>query len=141
MELVIIRAKSQKPSVPGEIFTPGVLYSSGVKFCVTCEDEDRFLEKGAAKVRGKTAIPRGKYKVELYNSPKHGLVPILRNVPGYDFVEMHGGNKDEDSLGCILCGQVCTSTGIAQCHDTIATLVKRIAASVAAGSPVTMEIK
>lgn len=142
MELVLIRGKSSRPATPGETFTPGVLYMSGIKFCVTCEDEDRFLEDGrAVKIKGKTAIPRGKYQVELYKSPKHGLVPILRGVPRFDFIEMHGGNKAEDSLGCILCGQVCTSTGIAKCADTVRILTMRVQDSINKKVPVFLEIK
>jgi len=48
----------------------------------TLEDKDRKLEEGGIKITGGTAIPKGRYKVELDWSPKRkGLVPFLRNVP------------------------------------------------------------
>ena len=48
----------------GENYTLGRMYLDNVFFCHTCEDEDRFLEgEVTEKVYGKTAIPRGLYKV------------------------------------------------------------------------------
>ena len=51
------------------------------------------------------SIPTGSYGLGIYNSPHAGhLVPILKDVPGRDFVEIHCGNVPEDSKGCILVG-------------------------------------
>ena len=61
--------------------------------CVTLERHD-------------IAIPVGTYKAILYNSPDHNnqLVPLLQNVPGRSFIEIHWGNWEKDSKGCILVG-------------------------------------
>lgn len=59
--------------------------------CVTLERHD-------------ISIPTGTYKVTLYQSPVHGLVPLLQNVPGRGFIEIHEGNWEHDSKGCILVG-------------------------------------
>lgn len=91
-------------------FTMGELFINGKKFCNTLEDQVRdanndgdLNDPGEEKVYGKTAIPRGTYKVivNLSNRFKKEL-PLLLNVPGFEGIRIHGGNKAEDSLGCIL---------------------------------------
>ena len=68
------------------------------------------------KVYGETAIPTGTYKVVMnvvspkfkdraWAKPWDGKLPRLENVPGYEGVLIHVGNKAEDTLGCILVGQ------------------------------------
>jgi len=50
-------------------------------------------------------IPSGTYKVTLYDSPEWGYkVPILHDVPGREFIEIHKGNWETNSKGCILVG-------------------------------------
>ena len=104
-------------------YTIGKLYIDGVYICDTLEDTDRELtqtmpleELQDKKIYGKTAIPTGTYKVSMnIISPKfrnkswakqwNGKLPRLLNVPGYEGVLIHVGNKPEDSLGCILVGE------------------------------------
>lgn len=52
------------------------------------------------------SIPEGIYPITMYASPDHGMatVPLLHNVPGRSFVEIHWGNWEKDSKGCILVG-------------------------------------
>lgn len=97
-------------------YTIGRMYIDGEYFCDTCEDRDRlyFREK---KVMHKTAIPCGKYEVtQDVTSPKYGdrepyktvcdgRVPRLLDVPQFEGVLIHIGNKAEDSSGCILVGK------------------------------------
>lgn len=94
-----------------DVSTIGILYFNGTQFCYTIEDTNRDSNKdgdlkdaGEAKVYGQTAIPAGTYKVTLFNSPKHGLCPLLHNVEGFSMIEIHKGNTAKDSLGCILVG-------------------------------------
>ncbi len=50
-------------------------------------------------------IAPGRYKMTLILSPHFKFwVPLLADVPGRQFIEMHPGNKDSDSKGCILTG-------------------------------------
>lgn len=143
LSLVVIREKTIP--VPGaEAFTPGVLYANGLRFCFTCEDEDRHLETEGtgAKVNGRTCIPRGRYLVEVAYSPHFGKeFPRLIDVPGYSGVLLHGGNRAEHSLGCILVGKVRTATGIAQCADSVQRLTKMIDTAVDNGEEVWLEVK
>jgi hypothetical protein len=58
---------------------------------------------------GRSCIPPGTYRAELYASPKHGTVYMLQDVPGRSDVEIHAANFAGDSdldwkcelLGCI----------------------------------------
>lgn len=104
-------------------YTIGHLYVNGKYFCDTLEDADRGAKQTdplaaiqAVKVYGKTAIPKGTYKVTMnVRSPKYyakasykafcnGYMPRLLSVPAYDGVLIHAGNTAEDTLGCILVG-------------------------------------
>lgn len=106
----------------GPKYTIGKLYVDNQYICDTLEDTDRGLKQTDSlssiqkkKVYGQTAIPIGTYGITLnVISPKfkdrswakfcNGKLPRLLNVPGYDGVLIHVGNKPEDTLGCILVG-------------------------------------
>jgi hypothetical protein len=52
------------------------------------------------------AVPAGAYKVTLYDSPEWGYkVPLLQDVPNRTFIEIHKGNWQHNSRGCILVGK------------------------------------
>jgi hypothetical protein len=68
------------------------------------------------KIAGETAIPVGIYNVvTTIVSPKYsaresyrfcgGKVPRLLNVPGYEGILIHIGNRHSDTEGCILVGE------------------------------------
>lgn len=51
------------------------------------------------------AVPVGTYTCERRRSPKFGYdLFILLDVPGHTYIEMHIGNVNSDSDGCILLG-------------------------------------
>lgn len=87
-----------------EAYTIGRLYIDGKYFCDTLEDRVRDLNK-EAKVKGRTAIPTGRYKVFLTYSPRFKrILPLLDSVPQFTGVRIHRGNTHKDTEGCILVG-------------------------------------
>lgn len=116
MELTLVR------KYPKETYTIGQLYINGKFFCNTCEDKNRELYQGMSleeikkiKVYSETAIPYGRYQITLkIQSPKFskkkqyefckGYLPRLLDVPGFEGILIHIGNKATQSAGCILVG-------------------------------------
>lgn len=96
----------------GDTYTIGHLYIDGNYYCDVLEDVDRGLSSDMTeeqikkiKVYGKTAIPTGRYKVEVTYSPKFKrYLPILLNTRGFTSIRIHSGNTAEDTLGCLLVG-------------------------------------
>ena len=93
-------------------YTEGELYVNGVYFCKTLEDSNRDLNKNGQfdnnekKIYGETCIPYGKYKVILsYSSKFKRELPEILEVPNFQGIRIHRGNKISDTLGCILCGE------------------------------------
>ena len=72
------------------------------------------------------AVPAGRYKVTLYNSPIHGLVPLLHEVPGRSFIEIHAGNWEKDSKGCILIGADRAGVAIEHSKATLKDLLEKL---------------
>ena len=123
---VLIREET-KPVQNGEWFTPGKLFLNGQFFCYVCEDRDRKLESGGIKVQGQTAIPRGRYSLCVtFSNRFQRPLPELLSVPQFKGIRMHGGNKAEDSEGCLLVGTVRTDTGVAQCKVQVDRIIKVI---------------
>lgn len=96
MEMKLVRSKANATSVEGR------LYVDGVFECYTVEDVPR-----AVKVYGKTAIPKGRYRVDVTMSNRfEKRLPLLLDVPGFEGVRIHSGNKSTDTEGCIIVGAV-----------------------------------
>lgn len=103
-------------------YTIGKLYIDDKYFCDTIEDTDRGLSQAlpldinaTRKIKGKTAIPTGTYKITLdvvsqrfSNRAQYrfcnGKLPRLLNVPAFEGVLIHIGNDANDTEGCILVG-------------------------------------
>lgn len=106
MELLLKRIYS------GSTYTIGHLYIDGNYYCDVLEDTDRGLSNDMSeeeikriKIYGKTAVPTGRYKIEVTYSPKFKrYLPILLNVKGFSGIRVHSGNTHEDTLGCLLVG-------------------------------------
>lgn len=90
-------------------YTVGRLYVNGKQLCNSIEDTDRRLFQGQPlseilkiKVKGKTAIPTGTYRIRVTESPKfkRPLIEVV-DVPGFSGIRIHALNSAEQSEGCI----------------------------------------
>lgn len=96
--------------VKDKAYTLGKLRIDGEEFCHTLEP--RWREPEAKKVKGRTAIPEGRYPVVITRSPKFKQwLPLLLHVPKFEGIRIHAGNTVEDTAGCILVGE-CQEPGI-----------------------------
>ena len=88
-------------------YTIGNLFVDGLYFCDTLEDAVRDLKPdGSGKIKGKTAIPAGRYEVTMTYSPKFKRrLPLLLGVPFFEGVRIHAGNTAKDTEGCLLVGK------------------------------------
>lgn len=102
MNLRVVR----EPSRDGA--TLGSLYVDDVRLMDTLEDQLR--ERAgqpveAWKVKSKTAIPAGRYRVRLTMSARFGkTLPLIDSVPGFSGIRIHAGNVHADTEGCLLVG-------------------------------------
>lgn len=79
--------------------TSGTMLLDGDFFGYTLEDTVRF----SPKIKHKTAIPPGLYRVTVSYSPRFKRnMPQILQVPGFTGVRIHGGNTHKNTSGCPL---------------------------------------
>ena len=112
MELILERIAKRKTYTIGRLsILEEVIdeYSTGTAeryFCDTLEPTWRDYKNGAYKVKGRSAIPEGRYAVVISYSPKFKQwLPILLGVPKFEGIRIHAGNTTADTEGCILVGK------------------------------------
>lgn len=108
MKLTLVRVDANDRGLFGKLKTDGFE-------CVTLERHD-------------IAVPCGTYKVTLYQSPSHGLVPLLNGVIGRSMIEIHEGNFEWNSKGCILVAQRRNGDCIENSRVTLKKLVELLKA-------------
>lgn len=139
-------------------YTIGRLLIDGERFCDTLEDRVRdtnkdgdLLDEGEGKVYAQTAIPYGTYGITLnVQSPKYskrkqyefckGYLPRLLDVPHFEGILIHIGNKPEDSAGCILVGENKVVGGLINSTATFTRLYERLKAAADRGEKIEIEI-
>lgn len=100
--------------------TEGELYINGEFFCNTLERPLKQYDKVC-----KGCIPEGIYEVEVTMSPRFKKdLPLLKNVPNFEGIRIHGGNKIDDSEGCILVGEYLSKDWIKNSQITLGKLIK-----------------
>lgn len=142
----------------GTAYTIGSLYINDEYFCDTIEDIDRGIMQSTSldeikkiKVQHQTAIPRGKYDITLkVQSPKYskrsqynfckGYLPRLLNVPGFEGILIHIGNKPEDSSGCILVGENKVKGQVINSTTTFKKLYEKLKGASDNNEKITIEI-
>ena len=116
MELILERIAKRKTYTIGRLYIQKRVddeYLAGTEkqyFCDTLEPTWRDYANGAYKIKGKSAIPEGRYAVVISYSPKFKQwLPILLGGPEFNRkwqgIRIHAGNTAKDTEGCILVGQ------------------------------------
>ena len=73
--------------------------------CFICDTLEPPVRPAGVRIKGKTAVPAGVYRVIVNRSPRFGrLLPLLVGVPGMVGIRIHRGNTAADTAGCILPG-------------------------------------
>ena len=121
--------------------TIGTLNCDGF-VCFSLEDTDRYLEDNPEdKQYGKSAIPRGKYKIIItYSNRFNRELPLLISVPGFSGVRIHPGNGPQDTEGCILVGSTHSKDFVGNSRATFQKLFDRIENALDSGQDVELEI-
>ena len=116
MELILERIAKRKTYTIGRLYIRQQVmdeYLPGTEdkyFCDTLEPTWRDYANGAYKVKGRSAIPEGRYAVVISFSPKFKQwLPILLGGPEFNRkwqgIRIHAGNTAKDTEGCILVGK------------------------------------
>ena len=116
MELILERIAKRKTYTIGRLYIRRQVmdeYLPGIEdqyFCDTLEPTWRDYANGAYKVKGRSAIPEGRYAVVISWSPKFKMwLPILLGGPEFNKqwqgIRIHAGNTAKDTQGCILVGK------------------------------------
>lgn len=101
MEIILKRTARRKN------YTLGRLEIDGKKFCDTLEPTWRDIgwRRPGRKVKGRTAIPEGRYPVVItWSERQEQWLPLLLHVPQFDGVRIAAGNTEADTQGDILVG-------------------------------------
>lgn len=103
-----------------------------------CEDTVR---PPGVKVKHLTAIPFGRYKIIIdFSNRFQCLMPLLLNVPMYEGIRIHPGNKAVDTDGCLLPGLVRLPKGVGESRLAYRALYNKIAAELGRANEVWIDI-
>ena len=131
-----------------ETTTLGTLHVDDRLECYTVEDRVRvdpnpLTPQNEAKVYGATAIPEGTYDVDITFSPHfQKSMILLKNVPSFTGIRVHGGNDHLDTKGCILVGDKLSGWSIKGGTSTpaIRRLFALVDGALKAGAKVTITV-
>ena len=152
MELILERIAKKKTYTIGHLHiakepdgnNPGLgqPLTKGFQICDTLEPTWRDYKNGAYKVKGRSAIPEGRYAVVISFSPKFKQwLPILLGVPKFDGIRIHAGNCSEDTEGCILVGKNRLVGQVLDSRIWLHRLKQKIVEAKDKGEPVWITIK
>ena len=125
-----------------DAYTLGVLHEAGNReaLCFTLEDPVR--DPSGEKIPGETAIPFGRYPMELrteggmhgryaerFRSIHEGMLWV-RAVPNFEWVYLHVGNSVSDSRGCPLVGRQLRPGRVTESASAYRLIYPKIAAAI-----------
>ena len=152
MELILERIAKRKTYTIGRLYIQRPVndeYLAGTEnqyFCDTLEPTWRDYANGAYKVKGRSAIPEGRYAVVISWSPKfEQWLPILLGGPEFNRkwqgIRIHAGNTSEDTEGCILVGKNREVGKVLDSRIWVHRLKQKIVEAKAKGEAVWLTIK
>ena len=152
MELILERIAKRKTYTIGRLYIRRQVideYLTGTEdlyFCDTLEPTWRDYEHGAYKVKGRSAIPEGRYAVVISFSPKFKQwLPIL--LGGEEFnrkwqgIRIHAGNTAKDTEGCVLVGKNKLVGQVVDSRIWLHRLKQKIVEAKARSEPVWITVK
>lgn len=133
--------------------TLGRFILNGTHLCYTVEDARR-----DAKIPAVTCIPEGVYRITLYKAGEkhkkyaqlypemHRGMLLINDVPNFVATEIHGGNDENDTEGCVCVGAapLVIKGGefwVQQSQDTYKMMYPKIAGPLVAGDRVFLDVK
>ena len=152
MELILERIAKRKTYTIGRLYIRRQVmdeYLPGTAddyFCDTLEPTWRDYEHGAYKVKGRSAIPEGRYAIVISWSPKFKQwLPILLGGPEFNKqwqgIRIHAGNTAADTEGCILVGKNREVGKVLDSRIWVHRLKQKIVEAKGRGEPVWITIK
>lgn len=151
MEIILKRIAKRKDYTIGRLYirTEEVeeyrTYTNDEYFCDTLEPTWRDYANGAYKIKGKSAIPEGRYAVVITWSPRFKTwLPLL--VGDQEFskkwqgIRIHAGNTAKDTQGCILVGKNREVGKVLDSRKCLYELKQKIVAAKDRGAPVWMTV-
>ena len=148
MELVLKRIAKKDDYTIGRLYIKKTVldeYSAGEELeyvCDTLEPQWRDYAKGARKIKGKSAIPEGRYPVVITYSPKFKQwLPLLLGVLNFSGVRIHAGNTVKDTQGCILVGENLKKGMVLNSRKYVDLVKKKIVEAKDKGEGVWIEIR
>ncbi len=125
MELTLKRRIFTNESTIGEL-----LNEQGEHICYVLEDKVREIPGRPVsewKVAGSTAIPTGRYKItwDMSNRFKKETLRFL-DVPGYEGIRIHKGNRSKETEGCLLPGTAVSEDLVSHSADALEKIEKLI---------------
>lgn len=107
MKLTVTRMDTTDKGIFGHLTCDGDSFN-----CVTLENDEK-------------EIPTGTYRVTLFDSPRFKYkVPLLHDVPGRSFIEIHPLNYESESQGCIGVGLSRRGFSLAESRSAFNALMK-----------------
>ena len=156
MELILERIAKRKTYTIGHLYiaqetngdNPGLGQPliKGLQICDTLEPTWRDYANGAYKVKGKSAIPEGRYAVVITFSPKFKQwLPILIGDSEFSRkwqgIRIHAGNTAKDTEGCILVGKNREVGKVLDSRIWVQRLKQKIVEARSRGEPVWLTIR
>jgi hypothetical protein len=147
MELILTRIAKRKTYTIGRLAIRKEVndeYLTGTAdeyFCDTLEPTWRDYAHGGRKIKGRSAIPEGRYAVVISWSPKmKAWLPILLGVPNFEGIRIHAGNTAKDTQGCILVGRNQRVGEVLESRKWLYELKQKIVEAKKRGEPVWLTI-